>query len=62
MPEKTEYTYSTPTISMIAMNWGWERYTGQQWFALTGDWLTETNDGTYNWNIKREMIYNFKVK
>lgn len=59
MPEKIEYTYSSPTINMIGMNWGWGSYYNDEdeWFSLTGDWYTPP----YNWNINRHMIHGFKV-
>lgn len=59
VPEKIEYTYSSPTISMIGMNWGWGSYFNDEdeWFSLTGDWYTPP----YNWNINRHMIHGFKV-
>lgn len=42
VPEKIEYTYSSPTISMIGMSWGWGPYYNDEneWFSLTGDWYT----------------------
>ena len=60
VPEKIEYTYASPVISMIGMNWGWGRSynISTDWYSLTGDWTIST----YNWNINRSMVYDFKVK
>ena len=59
VPEKIEYTYSSPTISMIGMNWGWKYhfYNDDEWFSLTGDWYVSP----YNFNISRHMIHGFQV-
>ena len=61
VPEQIVYTYFSPCITMIGMNWGWGAYYNDptQWFALTGDWII--NNTSYNWNIGRSMIYNFHV-
>ena len=62
--EKIEYTYSSPKITMIGMNWGWgyNYYFKDEWFTLTGDWISKNiNMSIYNWNISRHMIYNFQV-
>lgn len=59
VPETYVYTYSSPEITMIGMNWGWGDYynISSEWFSLTGDWI---KDGD-NLNINRHMIYNFHV-
>lgn len=59
IPEKIEYTYSSPTINMIGMNWGWGDYyyDEDEWFSLTGGWYLYF----YNWNIDRHMIHGFQV-
>lgn len=59
IPNKITYTYSSPYITMIGMNWGWGIWynVDSEWFTLTGDWI---KDGD-NWNIDRHMIYNFSV-
>lgn len=63
VPEKIEYKYSSPTINMIGMNWGWGYYQGNdnEWFSLTGDWIC-TIMPSYNWTIYRHMIYGFQPK
>ena len=60
IPNQVTYTYSSPYITMIGMNWGWGMWYNDdsEWFALTGDWIKD-ND---NWNIDRYMIYNFSVR
>lgn len=64
--DKIEYTYSSPFICMIGMNWGWGKsyYNDSEWFSLTGDWILEgkASQTSYNWNINRQMIYGFQVK
>lgn len=62
VPEKIEYTYSSPSITMIGINWGWGSYynISSEWFSLTGDWISSI-ETSYNWNINRHMIYNFQV-
>jgi hypothetical protein len=55
--DKIEYTYSSPLITMIGMNWGWGYNSTSEWYSLTGDWIK----GTHNWNIDRRMIYGFQV-
>jgi hypothetical protein len=64
VPEKIEYTYSSPTINMIGMNWGWDSYyiVSDEWYTLTGDWIITRDYYQRNWNIDRRMIYDFKVK
>lgn len=60
--KRISYTkYSSPTINMIGMNWGWGMYyfVEDEWLTLTGDWISSSS--TYNWNINRHMIYNFQV-
>lgn len=62
VPRKIEYTYSSPVIGMIGINWGWGAlyniYTDNSWYTLTGDWINELASER-NWNINRHMIYNF---
>ena len=56
-----EYIYSSPSIYMIGMNWGWGSYYNQasDWFTLTGDWIATGDDN--NWIIDRKMIYGFQI-
>lgn len=62
IPDKVVSSYSSPTISMIGFNWGWGSYCNvpDEWFSLTGDWIS-SRVSSYNWNINRNMIYDFKV-
>lgn len=64
VPDKVEYTYSSPKIDAIGMNWGWEsQYNNNgDWYSLTGDWINSWDSNKDNWNISRAMIYGFKVK
>ena len=59
IPNNITYSYSSPYINMIGMNWGWgENFNdNSEWFTLTGDWIKLY----YNFNINRHMIYNFSV-
>lgn len=64
VPNMETYTYTSPSISMIGMNWGWgSMYNDEsEWFSLTGDWIkSPSSTSTNNWNINRNMIYNFQV-
>ena len=58
-----EYTYSSPIITWIGMNWGWGwPYNNiDEWYSITSDWIIETENETYNYNINRHMIYSFHV-
>lgn len=65
MPPKdyTTYTYSSPYITNIKINWGWWTQWGDNpvndgWYSLTGGW-TVTNNGTYDYNYNIKMIYDF---
>ena len=60
IPEYVEYTYTSPVISKVRMNWGWGGDFNNSWFSLTGDWLAGSEGGvSYNWNVSRHMIYGF---
>lgn len=68
MPEDyTTYTYSEPEITAIRINWGWRSQWYQQtpvndgWYSLTGNWVVN-NNGTYDYNHHRKMIYGFSVE
>jgi hypothetical protein len=54
------YTYGSPVISAIGMNWGWgKQYQDTtEWFTLTGDW----KKGDSNYNINRGMIHKWSKK
>ena len=57
-PPVVEYTYLSPIIHWIGMNWGWgSNYNNpNEWYVLTGNWIKE---GT-NYNTNRHMIYGFQ--
>lgn len=66
MPEDYyTYTYSSPELTSIKINWGWSSQwtTGLNdgWFTLTGDWVIQNGDQTYDYNYYRKMIYGFTV-
>lgn len=58
VPDNVTYTYKSPIIDKIGMNWGWSN-SGDNggWFSLTGDWYVNGVNQQYNYNIKRNMIY-----
>ncbi len=62
--DRYEYTYSSPYITQINMNWGYGIILddeGQQideiWMAPTGNWIAPDNA---NYQYKRKMIYGFQ--
>jgi hypothetical protein len=60
---RESYTYSSPSISMIGMNWGWGKYYNDstEWLSLTGDWVSQRSYTKHNWNIDRHIIHGFQV-
>lgn len=62
VPDKNEYVYISPETEYIGMNWGWgkEAYKTNEWFTLTGDWMSSYAP-IYNWKIGRCMICDFEV-
>ena len=67
MEDVITYSYSSPVLSYIKMNWGWgDQYETtpnlDQWFAITGAWVVTVNGNEIrDYKYKREMIYNFHV-
>lgn len=61
IPPQEVYSYSSPVIDMIGLNWGFGNRSDNPsaWFSVTGDWISNTNP-PINWNINRVMIYGFK--
>ena len=61
-PDLIEDDVTLAEINMIGMNWGWGSfYNNGEFYTLTGDWINHNDIDLLNWNIDREMIYNFKV-
>ena len=58
--ERVEYTYGTPFVANVTMNWGWSsQWTSNAnngWYSLTGSWTT--NNGTYD--TSRHIFYDFQ--
>jgi len=61
IPNHITYSYSSPYINMIGMNWGWGFIDNSEWFTLTGDWICHYDYLQNNWNTDRKMIYNFSI-
>ena len=57
------FTYSSPHISYIRMNWGWGSGTNSDdntWFTLNGNWHIDINaNNPRDYDYNREMIYGF---
>lgn len=63
-PDKYEDVLSSPTSTMIGMNWGMGPTSNDsEWYTLTGDWINHQEFEYYNlnWNILRNMIHNFMI-
>ncbi len=64
------YSYSSPAVTAIKINWGWctqwhdydengdDPPLNDGWYSLTGNW-TVNNGGIYDYNHNRTMIYGF---
>lgn len=67
MPEDYyTYTYSTPELTSIKINWGWRSQwiSGRNdgWYALTGGWtVLDGNNNPSDYNYHLTMIYGFSV-
>lgn len=62
------YSYSSPTITAIKINWGWwsqwdENYQlNNGWYSLTGTWYTiDSNNNESSYDYNRTMIYGFTI-
>lgn len=51
--------YSTPYITTIQMNWGWDSSNNSETFSISGDWETIVNGQTRNYIYEREMFYGY---
>ena len=67
MPDDYEtYTYSSPELTSIKINWGWwtqwndDNPLNDGWYSLTGEWIV-TNGDELDYNHNRKMIYGFAV-
>ena len=63
-PNIYEDEFSSPTSTMIGMNWGMGPSSNDsEWYTLTGDWINHQEFEYYNlnWNILRNMIHNFQI-
>ena len=63
----TDYIYSSPTVSLIKINWGWWSqwvypFVNEGWYSLTGGWTVTCGGETYDYNHNRKMIYGFHVE
>lgn len=59
VPRRVEYTYGSPVISWVGMNWGWGYMFNRddEWFGLTGDWIL----GAYNYSTNRDIVCDFQI-
>lgn len=57
VPDSISYSYSTPYIDQIGINWGMgsHKLNSEPWYPLMGDW--RIYDAPYNFNENRKMIY-----
>ena len=61
------YSYSTPQITAIKINWGWStqwnEYTpfNDGWYTLTGGWTVDDGNDIYDYNHNRTIIYGFEA-
>ncbi len=58
------YTYSSPQLTSIKINWGWRSQWASQpvndgWYSLTGGWTVNLNDEEFDYNYYRMMTYGF---
>ena len=52
------FTYSTPYIHLIKMNWGWDDSSDSRSFALSGTWAPDEN---HIYDHDFEMIHTYEV-
>lgn len=59
------YSYTSPEITAIKINWGWwtqwrpNNPLNDGWYSLTANWVVENGDIIYDYNYNVSMIYNF---
>ena len=68
VPEPYEtYSYTTPEITAIKINWGWSSQWDENsplndgWYTLTGDWHVSLSGEEKSYNYYRTMNYGFEV-
>lgn len=65
--EYMTYTYSSPVITEIKINWGWWTQWKESdpvndgWYTLTGNWYVHKGDDYYSYNHNLKMIHGFSV-
>ena len=67
VPEEYEtYTYSSPQLTSIKINWGWYTQWDENnpvndgWYSLTGGWTVINGDNiTFDYNYQKYMTYGF---
>lgn len=67
VPEEYEtYTYSSPQLTSIKINWGWYTQWDENnpvndgWYSLTGGWTVIKGDNiTFDYNYQKYMTYGF---
>lgn len=66
MPQEyNTYTYSSPQLTSIKINWGWASQwretnpVNDGWYALTGGWFVQDGNEYYDYNYNRYMTYGF---
>lgn len=61
------YSYSTPEITAIKINWGWwTQWAGDEilndgWYTLTSNWEVENGGHIYSYNHNVKMLYDFRI-
>lgn len=61
------YSYSTPEITAIKINWGWwTQWAGDEilndgWYTLTSNWEVEKDGQIYSYNHNVNMLYDFRI-
>lgn len=61
IPDKIEDIPSSSRINMIGINWGEGPFflRNEEWYTLLGKWIMNFDLSYTNWNVNREMMYNF---
>lgn len=65
--EYMTYTYSSPQLVEVKINWGWwtqwdtNAPVNDGWYTLTGNWVVSNGGESSDYNYHRKMIYGFDV-